>query len=464
MQSIFTSNFNIPVLYGMQKRDGSYVQYKPILSLTGSKLPTVELGDHFTYLGRLFDYEGKDNVAKANLEKKLHDMLLVTDSIQTSTQNKLKILSRYILSHISFELKIYNFASTWIDNTLDALCYRFIRRWMQLPISACLIELHTLERKKGGLGLPSIKSLAGKLKITSRHTLRHSADPNIRKMWRDSSPKYVTTDETLLKNASLSQAKNSFKNSLMAEAWSHLSALNTQGASIKMINFVIETKNINLWAKTIENLPELLFNFAHKALLQTLPTLANLARWKLSVDSSCKLCNHNCPQTNKHVLANCSSIIALNRYTSRHNEILYILYSWLRSVVNKNQHIFVDLAVENSTESANIFQRLRPDLLVYDLNSVCAYELTICHETNLQKSKEYKREKYRSLSEDLTPAFRLKPVLYFSLEVSVLGFISSSLDFTKACNLPPMPVNVSQSIIRTVMSQSYKIYCNRNNP
>jgi hypothetical protein len=54
---------------GMQKRNGAYCQYKPNLSLAGGYLPAVEINGSFSYLGRLFDFEGKDNVAKSLLEK-----------------------------------------------------------------------------------------------------------------------------------------------------------------------------------------------------------------------------------------------------------------------------------------------------------------------------------------------------------------------------------------------------------
>ena len=84
-----------------------------------------------------------------------------------------------------------------------------------------------------------------------------------------------------------------------------------------------------IWSYTLTIMPEPVYNFARKAMQQQLPTAANLARWKQTCDSSCQLCNSGKPQTNKHVLSNCSSLAALERYKRRHSGILETLADWL---------------------------------------------------------------------------------------------------------------------------------------
>ena len=56
------------------------------------------------------------------------------------------------------------------------------------------------------------------------------------------------------------------------------------------------------------------------------------------------------PQTSKHVLSDCSSLIALHRNTERHNKVLSLLINWLKAVVAANQTIYADLS------EANIYQ------------------------------------------------------------------------------------------------------------
>ena len=83
------------------------------------------------------------------------------------------------------------------------------------------------------------------------------------------------------------------------------------------------------WSKVLESRPSNIYNFAQKALLQTLPTAANLYKWSKITDSNCALCKANIKQTNKHVLSNCPSQTALTRYLNRHNEVLRLITRWL---------------------------------------------------------------------------------------------------------------------------------------
>ena len=59
-------------------------------------------------------------------------------------------------------------------------------------------------------------------------------------------------------------------------ALDHVLGLQVQGALIKCVTGSIATKNIQAWAAALDSLPSHLFNFARKALLQVLPTAANL--------------------------------------------------------------------------------------------------------------------------------------------------------------------------------------------
>src|SRR6218665_3702015 len=97
--------------------------------------------------------------------------------------------------------------------------------------------------------------------------------------------------------------------------------LECQGILSKTVVQSVKKANIITWSNTHRPtiMPEPVYNFARKAMQPQLPTAANLARWKKTSDSSCQLCNSGKPQTNKHVLSNCSSLAALERYKRRHN-------------------------------------------------------------------------------------------------------------------------------------------------
>jgi len=64
-------------------------------------------------------------------------------------------------------------------------------------------------------------------------------------------------------------------------------------------------------------------------------------------------------------------------------------------------------------------------------SSIVTLELTVCHETNLIRLKQYKGAKYVALHEDLVSGFRSHIVLRQSIEVTPLGFISNNSGFTR---------------------------------
>ena len=151
------------------------------------------------------------------------------------------------------------------------------------------------------------------------------------------------------------------------------------------------TKVIKDWSKAVNKLPGFLFNFVFKALQSQLPTLANMLRWGKSSTNNCPLCEQ--PQTNKHVLSNCSNPDALNRYSYRHDKILSIIANWFNSKISKEYDLFVDLPNGSFKQCADRFVGLRPDIVFVNKSNAYVLELPVCHETNMLSSKNCKRNK-----------------------------------------------------------------------
>ena len=116
-----------------------------------------------------------------------------------------------------------------------------------------------------------------------------------------------------------------------------------QGKAIKTVTDCVPQHFIKDWAKVINNLPGYLFNFVVKALQSQLPTLANLARWGKSTTNKCPCSGQ--PQTNNHVLSNCSNPDVLLRYSNRHDKILEHIACWFSSKIGKEFEIFFDLPI-----------------------------------------------------------------------------------------------------------------------
>ena len=81
-------------------------------------------------------------------------------------------------------------------------------------------------------------------------------------------------------------------------------------------------------------------------------------------------------------------------------------------------------AIDNDFQST-----IRPDLVIFDASKVAVLELTICHESNILKSRSYKINKYSDCKLYLNSEFRNHKIELFTLEVSVLASFQICLTF-----------------------------------
>ena len=227
----------------------------------------------------------------------------------------------------------------------------------------------------------------------------------------------------IVSHSSVTAAAKALKLDQIHKDANHIFGFQLQGALAKSVTESIATKNITLWASTLDNIPSHLFNFARKALLQILPTAANLKRWNRTLDPNCPLCACGRPQTNKHVLSNCDCPTALHRYTVRHNSILSLIISWLRSNISIDQLLYADLSDQNVLPVCDLFQHFRPDIAIVSRHSVEILELTVCHESNLISSNNYKKNKYQDICDFGSTLIAHKKITQYLIQISTLGFI-----------------------------------------
>ena len=193
--------------------------------------------------------------------------------------------------------------------------------------------------------------------------------------------------------------------------------------------------------------------------MSQLPTLHNLKLWNCSSTNQCPRCGMD--QTNKHVLSNCSSSDALAQYSSRHNCILELIAKWIVPQLKSNQVLYCDLSVPGARQVCDLFNRVRPDLAIVSPNKIVVGELTVCHETNLVKSRDYKLQKYSNLDVVRTEEFSRRAVLVHTIEVSTLGFVVAEPNFFKNGGIPNFDPLLVKELSRAAILSSRSIYVNR---
>ena len=446
--------------FGMAKlKHKNYQQILPNIAISHGLIPSVPIGDEFKYLGRIYNFRTDDAIAKDEIQSKVENLLKITSSLNIKPQSKIKILSRFIPTQLSFYFKIYNLSFTWISDTLDSICTKHARDWLEAPINSCIKEWLASPIKYCGLAIPSLKSLAENLKLTKRNSLKFSKHACIREMWAETTNHNINTD-ALLCQMSIKSAKLHQKRLQSTTASNHFTGLKVQGAIAQVISERIHSSHINTWSKCVDKLPGYLFNFTRKAIQAQLATMDNLHRWSRAPSAACPLCGFT--QSNKHVLSNCSSANALSRYTNRHNKLIKLLVDWLLPKLPKDVTIYTDLHTAHTKHISDIFNNLKPDLALRKKHKVGILELTVCHETNLVASRNYKLNKYSNISQHRSQEIKNCSTALATWETTTLGFTVLEPKFLADWGLPNLDNSILNNLTKSVIESSFEIFALRN--
>ena len=96
-----------------------------------------------------------------------------------------------------------------------------------------------------------------------------------------------------------------------------------------------------------------------------------------------------------------------------------------------NQTLYCDLSVPGARSVCDLFNGVRPDLAVVSPHKIVVGELTVCHETNLIKSRDYKLNKYSKIEAARSSKFCHRQVKVHTIKVSTLGLVVAEPDFSK---------------------------------
>ena len=264
----------------------------------------------------------------------------------------------------------------------------------------------------------------------------------------------------LTKKQISSKVDQEFNKNQKKDLWNNFMELKEQNVIIKHITTVCQPKVISMWQTLMKKLPNNIFCFVRKALIFCLPNKSNLFRWKVKDNNKCDMCQQ--PETQLHIFSNCVNY--LNRYTWRHDSILKTVANKVSRHQCDNVKIFVDCQNLPFPCTSELFQSLRPDIVVTLGNKIVVIELTVCFDTNTTKSRNYKQERYRNLKSQLLVECEEFEIVY--LEFTTLGFISkeSFVQFSKF--LQTLNIYQDRTIIKcmeTAIRATYFIFCRRNN-
>ena len=222
-----------------------------------------------------------------------------------------------------------------------------------------------------------------------------------------------------------SSVRTTLKNHMQSsrdETWrDHVKTLTVQGNTLALA--VAEKCDLS-WQSYMFGLKHGTLKFIANASIDTLPTQANLKRWKKSTSDLCPLCRGR--QTTNHVLNICKVGMDTGRWTWRHNNIVNYV---VNNVDREKYTVYSDLPGHTAAGGGSIPPEIcvtvqKPDIVIIDKvsKSMHLFELTCPLEEHIEKRHKDKTDKYAHFVADCTSETMSCSLTCF--EVSSRGLIT----------------------------------------
>ena len=248
------------------------------------------------------------------------------------------------------------------------------------------------------------------------------------------------------------------------EKWcKHVKSLAVQG---KFLALAAAEKEDIVWKSYMFNLKQGTLKFLLNAAVDTLPTAANMKRWKKSSSDLCNLCKRR--QTTNHILSACPVALNQLRFTWRHDSVV----SYIVNNVDSKFTVYSDIPGHTAPGGGSIPPELcvtvqKPDIVIIDKQKkeIHLFELTCPCEENIEYWHQEKSKKYAHFITDCT-GYKCTVQCF---EVSTKGFINTRNHTTlKSLHkfLKPQITlsNFKQNISAISLTASHQIFICRKDP
>lgn len=475
----------------------------------------------FKFLGKFLQWQGRPDPDTA-IEKSFASDIAKVNNLPLSGPRKAWIYNNLVLARLSWPLLIYDISKGMLDS-MEKQATAVLKRWLGLHRS---MDTSMLYRSEGsfGFGLKRISTTYKQFRITKSNLLAKSKDPLVVDVTSHSRQDLSELQAQVAFNSKFLSGVNwgrqglgfiqpacrSSESSQMREIVQkeedHNSFVRAQQLEVQndwtIVGEVCIPPKLQWRAFLYEWTPEMV-KFYGNALQGTLPSPSNLARWNITPENACSLCNFS-PASALHILAGCPKALKEGRFTWRHDKVLVIIRESISYAIavarrtqssNRNSIKFVKAGQQPSRsqtrtcpsiiskasdwkicmDSGNRHFEFPPDIVVTSLcpdvvafskeqKQVLILELTVPWETNIPSQHQYKTNKYQALCS----AVRQKGYCcyFYAVEVGVRGLPAKSLHFFfKELGLGRKKLNdFMRRISKASLEASYRLWLRRSYP
>ena len=415
-----------------------------------SRVPSIR-DEEQKFLGKLLFFDGKPHETFNLIRDTFIEGITNIDKALVRNEYKLWIYVNYLLPSKRFLLTIHTLTKTQL-NKLDTLTDKAIKRWSGVPRSATNALIHMKE----GMDVKSISQSYMEAHTVSHVRTRLQGDSGVNNAidhtleregcWTTKKSTVIECEVNFTNALNMcatsgeaptftgeqaAKLQHRFNMSVRKQAKTNLLVKHTQESHEKVKSLVVQGRNLALaaaeqgdliWKSYMFDLKMGTLKFLLNASIDTLPTAANLKRWKKSLSDKCKLCKNR--QTTNHCLNICKVALDSQRFTWRHNNVInYIVQSLETTKFTVHSDIPGHEAAGGGTIPPEVtITALKPDITIWDKEKKIfkIFELTCPLEENVEVRHRDKENKYAHFVQDISVA----RASVTAFEVSSRGYIS----------------------------------------
>ena len=208
--------------------------------------------ESFIYLG---NFKMDNENIKNEIIAKVTDNIAKIDLLPLSPLNRISIIQTYVFSKRRWNFSIYELTETWVVQNIDNLIGKYVRKWLQLPVSANVEHL-SFSLQRLGINFKFAKFVYNKCKLPVRRILSQSNNSEIQRLYKITENDNIPHDSLinsilrvcpeLEKKELASRIDKNLSKTEHQRVWNHFMDLKEQNVIIRHIVSHCSSKVINV--------------------------------------------------------------------------------------------------------------------------------------------------------------------------------------------------------------------------
>jgi len=305
----------------------------------------------------------------------MESWMALVDGTKLTGMMKVWVYQHMVASKMSWGLMIHDIPPSWVDENIQPLVDRMLKKWTGLA-RAANTNIFYRAKKHYGLHLTHMVDFTKRLQVIRCHLLKHSKDPRVVEVYRAKEARHAAEVDSLRMRWRPTKALSKAEAAVAHQKVVGTACVGRQGLGYgvrqrtttsdprqehrKSVCHQLELEAENLryveesdhivqggwqrwqelaaadlsWNRLLYTLSPDAVKFMLNATMDTCPSPANLERWKQIHLGRCELCG-SLSGNLQHILNVCSVALRTHRYTWRHDSVLKIVEQYVQIAVNR---------------------------------------------------------------------------------------------------------------------------------